>query len=103
MKVSSPRRDVPRCSRPPENGISYKTPESVAEVIRAYQCRSRVPARRHQQSRLGLRRVLATRDQMLLCSSKFVSNVWVGCICQCLIKQLIYAMEVVARHTALAR
>jgi hypothetical protein len=68
-----------------------------------YQCRSRIPARRRQQSRLALRRVLSTRDQMLLCSPEFVSNVWVGCVCQCLIKQFIYAMEVIARHTALSR
>ena len=35
VKVSTPRRSVPSRSRPPENGISYKTPESVAEAIRA--------------------------------------------------------------------
>jgi hypothetical protein len=39
---------------------------------------------------------------MLLGSPKFVSDVWVGCVCQRLVKQLIYAMEVIARHIALS-
>jgi len=45
---------------------------------------------------------LAARDQLLLRSRKCVSDVWVGCVCQRLVKQLIYAMEVVARHAALS-
>jgi len=35
VKVSSPHRCAPSRSRAPESSISYETPESVAEVIRA--------------------------------------------------------------------
>lgn len=34
VKVRNPRRSVPSCSRPPENGISYKTPESVVKAFK---------------------------------------------------------------------
>ena len=34
VKVSSPRRSAPSRSRQPENGISYKTPESVVKAFK---------------------------------------------------------------------